>query len=182
MTVCYIIIVWLIIASIIFCIIITMCILLLGGRTLPERNVISLFNLVSEWEFGDEGNFAGKLNQFPRLISHVRSRIYNTRRIPCVYNYEMTCGKRFNIASEIGEEGREGTFRLAAVIKFSKPLLVYLRRTEPQVNLKFAVFGVTSFSPKVINYLPEILNPSDINLDCLSAMVISWINKHCSTL
>lgn len=38
----------------------------------------------------------------------------------------------FNIASEIGEEGTEGegTFRLSVVIKFSKPLLVYLRRTE----------------------------------------------------
>lgn len=141
-----------------------------------ERNVISLFSRL------DEGNFAEKLNQFPRLISHVRSRIYNTRGIPCVYNYETTCGERFNIASEIGEEGREGTFRLAAVIKFSKPLLVYLRQTEPQVNLKFALFGVTLFSPKVINHFPEILNPSYMNLDCPSTRLISWINKHCSVL
>lgn len=130
----------------------------------------------------DEGNFTGKLNQFPRLISHVRSRIYNTRRIPCVYNYETTCGKRFNIASEIGEEDREGTFRLAAVIKFSQPLLVYLRQTEPQVNLKFALFGVILFSLKVINYSPEILNPSYMNLNCPSTRIISQINKHCSVL
>jgi len=65
----------------VLCIII---IILLGKE---RGHVILICNLN---ELG-KGNFTEKLNQFPRLISHVQARIYNTRRISCVYNYEATC-------------------------------------------------------------------------------------------
>lgn len=92
-----------------------------------------------------EGNSAEKLNQFSRLISHV----FIIRATSHAYTITRQLAENDLILYPKLTK-RAGKGLSSSVIKFSKPLLVYLRRIEPQINLKFAVFGVTLFSPRVI--------------------------------
>lgn len=110
-------------------------------RASRKRISISLFNSARR----------GGKKESKLISSIIQSRMRGSRICAigavCVHNYEASRALRtFNIASEIGERvggEKRGLTRLAAVIKFSKPLLVYLRPMEPEVNTKSA--GCTTF-------------------------------------